>query len=44
MGHIAERVAEAEDIFERKHRLIQENIESIYQKIEEDKKMQAELK
>ena len=44
MGQIAERVAEAEDIFERKHRLIDENIESIYQKIEQDKRMQDELK
>ena len=38
MGHIAERVAEAEDIFERKHRLIHENIESIYQKLKKIKR------
>jgi len=39
MGHIEERVADAEDIFIRKHRLIQENVETICQKIEDDKNM-----
>lgn len=44
IGQISEKIVDAEDIFERKHRLIQENIESIYQKVEDDKKMQDELK
>ena len=39
-----EKISDAEDIFERKHRIVEEKLEGIVSKIEEDKRMQKDLK
>ena len=44
IGHIKSRIGEASDIFERKFSLIQDQIGSMCEKIEEDKLFQQEIK
>lgn len=39
LRHLNEKISDAEDIFERKHRLVEEKLEAIVGKIEEDKRM-----
>lgn len=43
IGHIKDRMNEAQDIFSRKFNLIQDQVSCMLEKIEEDKQFQQEM-